>query len=193
VSKPTLQVIVGSTRPGRIGLPIAEWVVGEATADGHVAVELIDLAEVDLPLFDEPDHPMLGTYTHDHTKAWSATVARADAFVFVMPEYNHSFNAALKNAIDFLFTEWQHKPVGFVSYGGIAGGTRAVAMMKPVVSALKMIPLVEGVPLPFVHTLMSDGAFQAADVHRKAAKRMLVELARTAALLAPVRAELARA
>jgi NAD(P)H-dependent FMN reductase len=106
VTKPALEIVIASTRPGR----------------------------VDLPLFDEPHHPMLHTYVHQHTKDWSATVERAVAFVFVMPEYNYGFNAALKNAIDYLPVEWQYKPVGFVSYGGLAGGTRAVQMIKQVIS-----------------------------------------------------------
>jgi NAD(P)H-dependent FMN reductase len=112
---PKLHVILASTRPGRAGEPIAEWFVARAKAHGAFEVELVDLAEVDLPFMDEPNHPRLRRYTHEHTKAWSARVDAADAFVFVTPEYNYGFTAPLKNAIDFLHFEWQHKPVGFVS------------------------------------------------------------------------------
>src|SRR5690606_6014283 len=130
--RPRLQIIVSSTRPGRIGLPIAEWFASEATAHDTFEVDFADLAEIGLPLLDEPHHPRLGNYQHDHTKAWSERVAAADAFALVTPEYNHGFPAPLKNALDFLYREWNHKPVGFVSYGGVAAGTRAVALLKPV-------------------------------------------------------------
>ncbi|WP_317985863.1 NADPH-dependent FMN reductase [Streptomyces sp. 5-10] len=109
-----------------------------------------------LPIVDEPNHPMLRQYTHEHTKRWSETVDRADAYVMVLPEYNHSFNAAIKNAIDYLVMEWTHKPVGLVSYGGVSGGTRAVHALKPTLSALKMVTLTEGVIIPFTNTFLRD-------------------------------------
>src|SRR4051794_37691276 len=120
---PVLQTIVVSTRPGRAGLPVAQWFHDYARQHGKFAAELVDLAEVDLPLFDEPSHPRLRHYQHDHTRQWSARVARADAFVFVTPEYNHATPPSLVNAIDYLVHEWAYKPVGFVSYGGVSGGT----------------------------------------------------------------------
>lgn len=187
--KPTLQIVVASTREVRVGEAVARWVDEVARERDLFDVELVDLAAVGLPLFDEPNHPRLGQYVHEHTRAWSATVARADAFVFVMPEYNHSFNAALKNAIDHLFVEWQHKPVGLVSYGGAAGGARAVAMLKPVLSVLKMIPITEGVLIPFVHRSVVDGVFQASDFHRTAAVAMLDQVARMVEVLSPLRTE----
>jgi NAD(P)H-dependent FMN reductase len=181
--RPVLAVVVGSTRPGRVGLPVARWVCDQAENHGAFAVELVDLAEVALPLLDEPNHPRLGDYQHDHTRAWSATVARADAFVFVTPEYNHGYPAALKNAIDYLYAEWRDKPVGFVSYGGVAGGTRAVAQLETVVSPLKMVPVPEGVIVPFVHKMVTDGRFQPGDVQERSATAMFDELARMHALL----------
>jgi NAD(P)H-dependent FMN reductase len=102
VNRPVLQVVAASTRPGRRGLAVARWVTRLAEAHGGFDVELVDLVEVGLPVFDEPHHPRLQQYVHQHTKDWSATVSRADAFVFVTPEYNHSFPGALKNALDFL-------------------------------------------------------------------------------------------
>jgi NAD(P)H-dependent FMN reductase len=156
VSKPVLQIIIASTRPGRIGLPVAQWFEQAARRHGGFEIEVIDLAEVALPFFDEPHHPRLQRYEHQHTKDWSETITRADAFVFVTPEYNYGFNAVLKNAIDFLNQEWVHKPVGFVSYGGVAGGTRAVQMLKQVVTSVKMVPVLASVNIPFVKQFLDD-------------------------------------
>lgn len=159
--QPRLLIIIASTRPGRVGLPVGEWFRGRAEADGRFAVEVADLARIALPLLDEPNHPRLLQYTRPHTEDWSAVVDAADALVFVTPEYNHSFTAPLKNAIDYLHREWQYKPLGFVSYGGIAAGARAVEALIPVTTALKMTPLFEAVPIPFVTQLMDDqGRFQ---------------------------------
>jgi NAD(P)H-dependent FMN reductase len=185
---PTLQIIIASTRPGRVGLPIGQWVRDRAVEHGAFDVELIDLAEVNLPFLDEPKHPRLGQYLHQHSKDWSAKIAAGDAFVFVMPEYNHSFNAPLKNAIDFLFAEWQHKPVGFVSYGGVAAGARSVQAIKLVLAALKMTPAVESVPIPFFgQHIDTDGKFNGTDVLNNAAVGMFNELKRLDGLLRPAR------
>jgi NAD(P)H-dependent FMN reductase len=191
MSSPTLQVIVGSTRPGRVGLPVSRWFADVAGEHGAFDVEVLDLAEIDLPLMDEPHHPRLRRYEHGHTKAWSATVDRGDAYVFVTPEYNHSFGAPLKNAIDYLHNEWLHKPVGFVSYGGVSGGTRAVQALKPVVGALKMTALTDAVNIPFVHQQVEDGRFVPNEVTVKAATAMLDELERYAASLRDLRRQLA--
>jgi NAD(P)H-dependent FMN reductase len=153
---PVLQVIIGSTRPGRAGLAVGRWIVEHAIKDGEFDVEVVDLAEVALPMLDEPKHPGLKDYTHEHTKAFSATIARADAYVLVLPEYNHGYTAPVKNALDFLLHEWAHKPIGLVSYGGVSGGIRATQALRPTLSALKMIPLAEGVIIPFVQTFL-DG------------------------------------
>jgi NAD(P)H-dependent FMN reductase len=185
---PTLQVIIGSTRPGRVGLPVARWFVERARASKCFKVETIDLAEVGLPIFDEPHHPRFGRYEHDHTREWSATVARADAFVFVTPEYNYGFNAATKNAIDYLNAEWRNKPVGFVSYGGVAAGTRAVQMLKQVVSALSMVPVTESVNIPFVQQFLDDGRFVPNDILVDAADAMLASLGRWEAATRQLRA-----
>jgi NAD(P)H-dependent FMN reductase len=151
-----LHVIIASTRPGRIGLPIGNWLHERAKAHGKFDVTLVDLKEVNLPLIDEPKHPRLQQYEHAHTKAWSATIAAADAFVLVTPEYNFSTAPALLNAFDYLYKEWNYKPAAFVSYGGISGGLRAAEMTKQTVCALKMVPLVEGVTLPFAMKLVTD-------------------------------------
>ncbi len=137
--KPVLSIIVASTRPGRAGLAIAQWFHELATAHDSFDVEFVDLAVVDLPLYNEPRQPITRNYEYDHTRRWSEVVARADAFVFVMPEYNHSYNAALKNALDYLYHEWRDKPVALVSYGGGALGARAIEAIKPVLTALRLI------------------------------------------------------
>ncbi|WP_067129132.1 NADPH-dependent FMN reductase [Microtetraspora malaysiensis] len=188
MSKPILQIIVASTRPGRVGLPVAEWFRDRAVAYGAFEVEIVDLAEVDLPFMNEPHHPRLRQYVHQHTKEWSTTVERADAYVFVTPEYNHSFNAVLKNALDYLHGEWQYKPAGFVSYGGVSAGTRAVQMLKQVVSGLKMLPVVEAVTIPFVREFVDeDGRVRPNDVMNQAADAMLAEIARAAPALGHLR------
>jgi len=189
VSKPTLQIVVGSTRPGRVGLPVAQWFDGVAREQGAFSVELLDLAEVALPLLDEPGHPVARRYEHPHTLAWSETIDRGDAYVFVIPEYNHSFNAATKNALDFLHAEWNDKPVGFVSYGGVAAGTRAMTALKPVVTALRMTPVVEAVNIPFVAQFLDDeGRFVPNEALSLGAAGMLAELVRLDGALRPLRA-----
>ena len=150
MARPTLQIVVASTRPGRVGLPVAEWFRDRAVAAGNFEIDFADLAAIDLPFMDEPNHPRLRQYTHDHTREWSARVDAADAFVFVMPEYNYGLTAPLKNAIDFLHQEWAYKPVGLVSYGGVSAGTRAAQMVKQVVTTLRMTPVLEAVSIPFV-------------------------------------------
>jgi NAD(P)H-dependent FMN reductase len=187
---PKLIIVIGSTRPGRAGLPIAQWFVERATAHQGFDVTVVDLAELALPLLDEPNHPRLHQYTKHHTKAWSAIVDAADAIVFVTPEYNYGYPAVLKNAIDYLHHEWKYKPVGFVSYGGVAAGTRAVQQLKQVVTTLKMLPVFESVNIPF-HTQFIDdsGRLEPNEIMEKAADAMLDELVRTEAALRPLRAQ----
>lgn len=184
---PLLQVVIGSTRPGRMGLPVAEWFAGRARAHGGFEVEVIDLAEVDLPLLDEPNHPRFGRYVNDHTKAWSATIARGDAYVFVHPEYNYGVNAALKNAIDYLNAEWTYKPVGFVSYGGVSGGLRAAQMLKQIVNGLQMVSVKDTVIIPFVGQHVTDGVFQPTDIQNDSATMLLDELVTFEGALRPLR------
>jgi NAD(P)H-dependent FMN reductase len=135
-----LGVIVGSTRPGRVGVHVGEWVRSRAAAVPGVEVHLLDLAEIALPFLDEPEQPSSGIYAHRHTQEWSRRVKALDAVILVTPEYNSSFPAPLKNALDFLSAEWRRKPVGLVGYGMTSAGTRAVAALLPVVAALGMLP-----------------------------------------------------
>jgi NAD(P)H-dependent FMN reductase len=185
---PNLHVVIASTRPGRAGLPIGTWFHAFARQHGKFETKLVDLAEVNLPFLDEPKHPNLRQYEKDHTKAWSATIAAADAFVFVIPEYNYSAPPALLNALDYLFHEWNYKPVALVSYGGPSGGIRSAQMVKQVVTAMRMVPLIEAVSIPFFRTHMEDGAFKPTEAHEKSATAMLEELLRWTDALKTLRA-----
>lgn len=183
-----LKIILSSTRQGRKGPAVAEWITSMAKADTRFETELVDLKEVNLPLMDEPNHPRLRKYQHDHTKAWSALIDGADAFIFVMPEYNYGYTAPLKNAIDFLFQEWAQKPLGLVSYGGVSGGLRATQLLKPVLTAVQLTVAGE-LPIPFFSQFIGeDGVFKPNEVLAKAAPRMLDGIAKWAAVLGPVRA-----
>jgi NAD(P)H-dependent FMN reductase len=130
-----IAIIIGSTRPGRNGEGVAQWVHDIAKQRDDAEYELVDIADYHLPHLDEAMPPALGQYAHPHTKAWAATIASYDGFVFVTPEYNHSTSGALKNAIDFLFAEWNNKAAGFVSYGAV-GGARAVEHLRLVMGEL---------------------------------------------------------
>jgi NAD(P)H-dependent FMN reductase len=151
MAQPLLQIVIGSTRPGRRGAAVGHWFHDLAVVHDRFDVELIDLAEVGLPLLDEPAPPGRGAYAREHTRQWSRKVSAGQAYVFVVPEYNHSYNAATKNALDFLNEEWRHKPVGFVGYGGIAAGARAVQALLPVVISLGMRPLSKAVHIPLIN------------------------------------------
>jgi NAD(P)H-dependent FMN reductase len=176
-----LGIVVASTRPGRRGRGIADAIHARALEHGAFDVEILDLAEIDLPFLDEPHEATEGIYIHEHTREWSRRVNGLDAFVFVMPEYNHGYNAPLKNALDFLYREWNHKPVGFVSYGGAAGGARAVQMIKQVVLALEMMPVAPYVLMPRVTTLIDDeGHLSDPDQITEATDAVLDALARYA-------------
>jgi NAD(P)H-dependent FMN reductase len=186
---PNLTIIIGSTRPGRAALPIAEWFAGRAKEHGGFDVTVADLAEIGLPLLNEPNHPRLRQYTQEHTRDWSAIVGAADAFVIVTAEYNSGYPAALKNALDYLHHEWHYKPVGFVSYGGVSAGTRAVQQLKQVVTTLRMLPVVDSVSIPFHTQFLHDGTLRPNAVMEQAADAMLDELVRTEAALRPLRAD----
>ena len=187
---PVLQVIVVSTREGRVGLPVARWFHDAAVAHGRFDVELVDLATFNLPVFDEPEHPRLRRYQHAHTKAWSAKVEEADAFVFVTPEYNFGPPPSLINALNYLVVEWHYKPAGFVSYGGISGGLRAVQMAKQAATTLRMMAIPEGVPIPFFAAAIDKEtqAFKATESHERSAATMLKELVKWSEAMKALRA-----
>ncbi len=173
----SLKIIIGSTRPARKGISVANWIFEYAKKFSEFNIELIDLAVVNLPLFDESIHPMQKKYEHEHTKKWSNIINPADAYILVTPEYNYSFPASVKNALDYLYHEWNYKPMAFVSYGGIAGGTRAVQLLKPIVTTLKMMPVVASVNIPFFTKYIDEkGIFNADENIQKSADAMFNEL-----------------
>ena len=182
-----LMVIMSSTRPGRVGLPVAKWFYETALENGSFEVDFCDLLDVNLPMVDEPNHPRLKQYVHQHTRDWSARVDAADAFVIVTPEYNHGMTSALKNAIDYLHSEWHYKACGFVSYGGGSGGMRAVEGCKPVMTCLRVMPVFETVGIAGFANMIKDGVFEAPDAAKKAAVAMLDELKRWAGPLRMLR------
>jgi NAD(P)H-dependent FMN reductase len=189
VAKPVLRIIIGSTRPGRVGPAVAAWITRRAEEHGGFDVQVTDLAELNLPMFNEPNHPRLKQYVHQHTKEWSALVEGSDVFVFVIPEYNFGFTAPVKNAIDYLHSEWQNKPAGIVSYGGISAGTRAAQMLKQVITALRVMPVPEAVSIPFVREFIDeDGRLKPNEIMESAATEMLDELLRWSEALRPLRA-----
>lgn len=186
---PNLGVVIASVRDGRVGQPIAEWMMDICRSNGSFETTLIDLKAVGLPLLSEPEHPRLQKYTQSTTLAWSELVSRMDAFVFVTPEYNYGAPPALVNALDHLYVEWNYKPAGFVSYGGVSAGTRSVAMAKSILTTLKMVPLVEAVAIPFFTTHMDKetGTFKGDEPLERAAQMMLRELARWTGALTALR------
>ncbi|MDD8018478.1 MAG: NAD(P)H-dependent oxidoreductase [Bacteroidota bacterium] len=172
-----VKIIIASTRPGRKGPALASWIFEAAKKQKEFTVEVLDLAEINLPFLDEPNLPRFQKYEKEHTKAWSKIIDAADAFIIVTPEYNYSFPATLKNAFDFLYHEWTYKPIAFVTYGGLAAGTRALQLLKPVVTALKLVPLVESVNISFFTKHIDEhGKFNANEEMEQSADAMLKEL-----------------
>lgn len=184
-----LHTIICSTRPGRIGPKIAGWFHGLAAEHGKFEAELVDLADFDLPVFDEAKHPLMQQYQHEHTKKWAGSVASADAFAFVTPEYDYFPPAALVNAVQFVAREWHYKPAAIVSYGGISGGLRAAQAEKLLFTGVKMMPIPEGVPIPMMTQYVGDdGVFRPTEVIAGGARLALDELYKWAAALKPIRA-----
>jgi NAD(P)H-dependent FMN reductase len=193
---PRIAIVVGSTRPGRRCDQVARWVYDEATTRSAgrwpgVEFAMVDLAEVGLPLLDEPAPAALGPYRQEHTRRWSAQVAAFDGFVFVTPEYNHGVPAALKNAIDYLFVEWHDKAAGFVSYG-FAGGVRAVEQLRLTLAEVKVACVRSQVALNLfsdftISDMAEPGRFTPADHHGPVLKRMLDEVVDWSEALAQLR------
>lgn len=184
-----LNVIITSTRPGRNGKPVGDWFFefAKAHAGGFDEVILTDLAEVGLPLFDEPRHPSQQQYEHEHTKKWSAIVGGSDAFVFVLPEYNFTAPPSFVNAVDYLVREWAFKPASFVSYGGVSGGLRSVQTAKTLLTSVNVMPIPEQVTIPMVFGLIKDGTFAAEKVHEDSAVVAIGALAKWAGALKTLR------
>ena len=180
-------VIVGSTRPGRKAPDVANWVLDVAGMRADAVFELVDIAQFGLPLLDEPAPPALGRYTQPHTRAWAARIAEFDGYVFVTPEYNHGTSGALKNAIDFLYREWNDKAVGFVGYGS-AGGVRAVEQLRLVMGELKVADVRAQVALSLFADFDADGKPNPAERHEETLDTMLDQLVAWSRALQPLRA-----
>lgn len=175
-----IAVIVGSTRPGRRSEAVAQWVLNVSNARTDATFELIDLAEVNLPFLDEPVPALFGEYANEHTRRWASLIASYDGFVFITPEYNHSFPAVLKNALDYLYAEWNNKAAGFVSLGG-GGGLRAVEQLRLVLAELQVATVRTQVAL-------AGGALQEGLPHHDELNAMLDELVAWSSALRSVRA-----
>lgn len=185
-----LKIITSTTREGRQGVAIEKWITEYAKSKANFDAELLDLSIINLPFMDEPNHPRMQKYQHEHTKKWSAKINEADAFIIVLAEYNFAFPAPIKNALDFLFVEWMHKPVGFVSYGGVSGGLRATQMLKQVVTTMSMMPITAQVNIPFFAKLIDEnGVFQSNEIINKSAEHTLAELEKWSNALKVMRAK----
>lgn len=189
-----LKIITSTVREGRKGPELAKWIANIAQETTDFDVEILELGEINLPMCTEPNHPRMKQYVHDSTKRWSAKVDDADAFIFVVAEYNHSFPAPLKNALDTLSQEWGHKPAGLVSYAGVSGGTRATNELKIVLNTLKITPLLESVHIPFYNQFINaeTGVFKPTTLSDDAAQLMLKSLKVHAKHFKNLREELAQ-
>ncbi|RKT07931.1 NAD(P)H-dependent FMN reductase [Streptomyces sp. 3211.6] len=179
-------IILGSTRPNRNGEQVAKWVLDTALRRDDAAFELIDLRDHPLPHFDEPMPPMFGQYQNVHTRQWAAKIGAFDGFVIVTPEYNHGIPGVLKNAIDYLYAEWNNKAVGFVSYGGV-GGVRAVEHLRLVVAELQMADVRQQVALSMITEFENFSAFKPGAHSLTALETMLDQVIAWSAALAPLR------
>jgi len=165
-------IILGSTRPNRNGEQVARWVLERASRRDDAEFELVDLRDYPLPHLDEPVPPSLGQYQHEHTLRWAEKIASFDGFVIVTPEYNHSTSGVLKNAIDYLYAEWNNKAVGFVSYGA-AGGARAVEHLRLIVGELQMADVRQQVALSLITEFEDYSVFKPGDYNLAALDTML--------------------
>ena len=181
-------IIIGSTRPGRKGDQVAQWVLSEAAKRGDAHYEVIDLLDYNLPHLDEAMPPSLGQYANDHTKTWAAKIDSLDGFVFVTPEYNHSTSGALKNAIDFIYKEWNNKAAGFVSYGASSSGTRAVEHLRLIVSELQIADVRAQLAISLVNDFEAFTTFLPQDNHANALNTVLDQLVSWSGALQGVRA-----
>lgn len=161
-----IAILIGSTRPGRVGESVGKWAFEIAQRRKDAQFELVDLVDFNLPLLDEPIPPSMGKYAKDHTKNWAAKIATFDAFVFVTAEYNHGIPGALKNAIDFLFAEWNNKAAGFVSYGS-AGGSRAVEHLRLVMAEVQVATVRNQVMLSLRDDFENYTVFKPRPFHEK--------------------------
>lgn len=185
-----LKIISATVRPGRKGPIVAEWIKSVAEQTGNFEVEFIDLGELALPLMDEPNHPSMKKYQHAHTQEWSAKIEEADAFIFVTGEYDFGYPAPLRNALEYLYLEWNYKAAGIVSYGGVSAGTRAANSLKNDLATFKVVPLYEMVNIPFfTEHINENDVFEPNEISVKSAAALLKELLRWTKGLKQIRAD----
>ncbi|MFI7126884.1 NADPH-dependent FMN reductase [Nonomuraea sp. NPDC050153] len=180
-------IIVGSTRPGRNGEAVAQWVHDLATKRGDAEYELVDLKDYDLRHLDEPNHPSIGNYAHEHTKQWAAKIASLDAFVFVTPEYNQSIPGSLKNAVDFLYAEWANKAAGFVGYG-VGGAAQAIGHLRQSLANLGVATVQQQVGLSLFTDFENGSDFKPAAVQEDKLATLLDQVLAWGGALSPLRA-----
>lgn len=180
-------IILGSTRPGRNGEAVARWVLDVASKRGDAEYELVDLLDYKLPHLDEALPPSMGQYSQPHTQEWARKIASFDGFIMVTPEYNHSTSGVLKNAIDYLFAEWNNKAVGFVSYGAM-GGARAVEHLRLVAGELQMADVRAQVGLSLFHDFENFSVLKPGDHQVDALGAVLDQVLAWSGALAPLRA-----
>lgn len=170
-----IAIIIGSTRPGRIGESVGKWIYEQSKKNGDAEFELLDIADYDLPLLDEPYPAMMQQYTKDHTKKWAKKIGEFDGYIFVTPEYNHSTCGALKNAIDYLNAEWNNKAAGFVSYGSV-GGARAVEHLRQIFVELRVATVRQQVLLSLYTDFIDMNEFNPDPRHEEDAKILFEEV-----------------
>ncbi|WP_436534007.1 NADPH-dependent FMN reductase [Actinoplanes sp. HUAS TT8] len=188
MSELKIAVILGSTRPGRNGKGVADWVLAQAAGRPGVTYDLVDLVDYPLPHLDEPVSAKAGSglYSQEHTKAWAATIGSYDGFVLVTPEYNHSTSGVLKNAVDFLYEEWNNKAAAFVSYG-VVGGARAIEHLRGVMSELQVAHVQQQLSFSIFSDFENFSAFTPADMHKTSADTLFDQLESWAGALKAVR------
>ena len=185
---PRIGIILGSTRPNRNGGQVAQWVLELASQRQDAEFELVDLRDYPLPHLDEPLPPSIGQYANDHTKQWAQKIASFDGFVIITPEYNHSTSGVLKNAIDYLYAEWNNKAVGFVSYGGV-GGARAAEHLRLVAGELQMADVRQQVALSMITEFENFSVFRPGDYNQAALHTMLDQVIAWSTALTPLRTQ----
>lgn len=175
----SLKVISSTVRNGRKGSAVEKWVIDQAKKHPEFTVEYLNLQEINLPLMDEPNHPALKNYVHEHTLKWSKAIDEADAFIFVTGEYDFNYPAPLRNALEYLYHEWGYKAAGIVSYGGVSAGTRAANALKADLATFRMVPIMDMVNFPFFNKNINDNSeFEVTELSEKSAYTMLRQILR---------------
>lgn len=181
-----LQAVVGTTRPGRNSKAVGEWVYTVANKRKDISFELVDVADYNLPVFDEPVSPAYAPNTNEQAKKWGAKIAEADGYIFVTAEYNHGIPGVFKNAVDFLYKEWNNKAVGFVGYGS-AGGSRAIEQWRQVAAELQMADVRSQVLLSLFTDFENMSVFRPIASHEKTLNTVIDQTASWATALKAIR------